>query len=196
MILVGAILVILACAMGFTSWMIQAEIPTKLLDFIQSIIKSKFVFLLVLNVFLIFIGMVMEVFSALIVAVPLMLPIAHAYGLDPFHFAIIFLLNLEIAYLAPPLGINLFISSIRFGKPITYLYRTVLPFILVLFVTLMVVCYVPILTTWLPDKIKDDNITTTSNDSEPALVMPENFSVAELPADTGESLAAVIPSRE
>lgn len=196
MILVGAILVILACAMGFTSWMIQAEIPTKLLDFIQSVIKSKFVFLLVLNIFLIFIGMVMEVFSALIVAVPLMLPIAHAYGLDPFHFAIIFLLNLEIAYLAPPLGINLFISSIRFGKPITYLYRTVLPFILVLFVTLMVVCYLPILTTWLPDKIKDDNITTTSNDSEPALVIAERASVAELPVDTGKSLAAAMLSRE
>jgi tripartite ATP-independent transporter DctM subunit len=196
MILVGAILVILACAMGFTSWMIQAEVPTKLLDFIQSIIKSRFIFLLVLNVFLIFIGMMMEVFSALIVAVPLMLPIAHAYGLDPFHFAIIFLLNLEIAYLAPPLGINLFISSIRFGKPITYLYRSVLTFIAVLFVTLMVVCYVPILTTWLPDKIKDDNITTTSNDSVPTLTIPDRSSVAELPVNANQPLAAVIPSRE
>ena len=109
-----------------------------------------------LNVFLIIVGMVMEIFTAIVVAVPLVLPLAAAYGLDPFHFAIIFLLNLEIAYLAPPLGINLFISSIRFAKPVTYLYRAVLVFIGVLFLTLMLVCYVPIIVTWLPSKLHID----------------------------------------
>jgi C4-dicarboxylate transporter, DctM subunit len=191
MILVGAILVILACAMGFTSWMIQAEIPTKLLDFIQSIIKSQFIFLLVLNIFLIFIGMVMEVFSALIVAVPLMLPIAKAYGLEPYHFAIIFLLNLEIAYLAPPLGINLFISSVRFGRSVTYLYRSVLAFIAVLFVALMIVCYVPILTTWLPNKINEDEITI----GELRLPEPDrNPAHAEVRPEHGKQQLAALPT--
>jgi TRAP-type C4-dicarboxylate transport system permease large subunit len=171
--------------------MIQAEIPTKLLDFIQSIIKSKFIFLLVLNVFLIFIGMVMEVFSALIVAVPLMLPIAKAYGLDPYHFAIIFLLNLEIAYLAPPLGINLFISSVRFGRSVTYLYRSVLAFIAVLFVALMIVCYVPVITTWLPDKINDEDITT--GEAPTPLVVPQQTpsQVAERIEPAGKPVAAL-----
>jgi hypothetical protein len=91
--------------------------------------------------------------------VPLVLPLARAYGLDPYHFAIIFLLNLEIAYLMPPLGINLFISSIRFGRPVTSLYRAVLMFIGVLFATLMVVSYVPIITTWLPSKVKGDDMS-------------------------------------
>ncbi|HET6338851.1 MAG TPA: TRAP transporter large permease [Polyangiales bacterium] len=158
MTLVGAILIIMACAVGFTGWLIQAEVPQHLLDLMQSMITSQFVFLLVLNIFLIIVGMLMEIFAAIVVAVPLVLPLARAYGLDPYHFAIIFLLNLEIAYLMPPLGINLFISSIRFGRPVTQLYRAVLPFIGVLFVTLMVVSYVPIITTYLPDKVKSHEI--------------------------------------
>jgi tripartite ATP-independent transporter DctM subunit len=156
MTLVGAILIILSCGIGFTAWMIQDEIPTKLLDILESFIQSRFVFLVMLNVFLIIVGMLMEIFTAIVVAVPLVLPLAKAYGLDPFHFAIIFLLNLEIAYLAPPLGINLFISSLRFGQPVTYLYRVVLPFIGVLFVTLMVVCYVPSIVTWAPSLLKSE----------------------------------------
>jgi C4-dicarboxylate transporter DctM subunit len=162
MTLVGAILIIMACAVGFTGWLIQAEVPQHLLELMQSMITSQFLFLLVLNVFLIIVGMLMEIFAAIVVAVPLVLPLARAYGLDPYHFAIIFLLNLEIAYLMPPLGINLFISSIRFGRPVTQLYRAVLPFIGVLFVTLMVVSYVPVITTWLPDKVKSHEI----NDNE------------------------------
>jgi tripartite ATP-independent transporter DctM subunit len=159
MTLVGAILTIMACAVGFTGWLIQAEVPMKLLELMQAMITSKVLFLLVLNVFLVIVGMLMEIFAAIIVAVPLVLPLARAYGLDPYHFAIIFLLNLEIAYLMPPLGINLFISSIRFGRPITQLYRSVLTFIGVLFATLMVVSYVPAITTWLPSKVKGDEMT-------------------------------------
>jgi hypothetical protein len=158
MTLVGAILIIMACAVGFTGWLIQAEVPQHLLDLMQSMITSQFVFLLILNIFLIIVGMLMEIFAAIVVAVPLVLPLARAYGLDPYHFAIIFLLNLEIAYLMPPLGINLFISSIRFGRPVTQLYRSVLPFIGVLFVTLMFVSYIPIITTFLPDKVKSHEI--------------------------------------
>jgi tripartite ATP-independent transporter DctM subunit len=164
MTLVGAILIIMGCAVGFTGWLIQAEVPQRLLELMQSLITSQFLFLLVLNIFLIFIGMLMEIFAAIVVAVPLVLPLARAYGIDPYHFAIIFLLNLEIAYLMPPLGINLFISSIRFGRPVTQLYRSVLPFIGVLFVTLMVVSYVPGITTWLPNKVKSDEITQDEGD--------------------------------
>lgn len=153
MTLVGSILAIMACAVGFTGWMIQAEVPLRILDALQSVISSQTLFLLVLNVFLVIVGMVMEIFAAIIVAVPLVLPLAEAYGLDPFHFAIVFLLNLEIAYLAPPLGINLFISSVRFARPVATLYGSVLTFIGVLFVTLMIVSYVPIITTWLPDML-------------------------------------------
>lgn len=153
MTLVGAILIILSCGIAFTAWMIQAEIPTKLLDWMSTLLHSKFVFLVVLNVFLIIVGMLMEIFTAIVVAVPLVVPLANAFQLDPYHFAIIFLLNLEIAYLAPPLGINLFIASLRFGKPVTYLYRSVLVFIGVLFATLMLICYVPAIVTWLPETL-------------------------------------------
>jgi tripartite ATP-independent transporter DctM subunit len=158
MTLVGAILTIMACAVGFTGFLIQAQVPMKLLELMQSLITSQFIFLLVLNIFLVIVGMLMEIFAAIVVAVPLVIPLARAYGLDPYHFAIIFLLNLEIAYLMPPLGINLFISSIRFNRPVTSLYSSVLSFIAVLFATLMVVSYVPILTTWLPSKVSSDEI--------------------------------------
>jgi tripartite ATP-independent transporter DctM subunit len=156
MTLVGAILAIMACAVGFTGWMIQAEVPLRILDALQSVITSQALFLLALNVFLVIVGMVMEIFAAIIVAVPLVLPLADAYGLDPFHFAIVFLLNLEIAYLAPPLGINLFISSVRFARPVATLYSSVLTFIGVLFVTLMIVSYVPSITTWLPNMLTSE----------------------------------------
>jgi C4-dicarboxylate transporter DctM subunit len=161
MTLVGAILVIMATAIGFTSWMIQAQIPMKLLAWTETLISSQFFFLLMLNFFLLLVGMLMDIFTAIVVVVPLILPMAYAYDVDPYHLAIIFLLNLEIGYLTPPVGINLFISSIRFGKPVTYLYRAVLPFIGILFVALMLVTYIPIITTWLPDQlnIKEEGVS-------------------------------------
>jgi C4-dicarboxylate transporter, DctM subunit len=185
MTLIGAILIILACGISFTAWMIQAEIPIKLLDWLQTLVSSKFVFLIMLNAFLIVVGMLMEIFTAIVVAVPLVLPLARAYGLDPFHFAIIFLLNLEIAYLAPPIGINLFISSIRFGKSVTYLYRSVIAFIGVLFVTLMVVCYVPIIVTWLPSLLKTNDDPT----AEPAAAQAQSGRDEIDPADTADERA-------
>jgi len=175
MTLVGAILTIMACAVGFTGWLIQAEVPQRLLEFMQSFISSQFIFLLVLNIFLVIVGMLMEIFAAVVVAVPLVLPLARAYNLDPYHFAIIFLLNLEIAYLMPPLGINLFISSLRFGRPVTSLYSSVWSFIGVLFATLMVVSYVPIITTWLPSKVSSDDVVQKDDGAEPPLPEPENL---------------------
>jgi hypothetical protein len=116
--------------------------------------QSKVMFLLSLNAFLFIVGMLMDVFSAIVVVVPLILPMAYAYGVDPYHLAIIFILNLEIGYLTPPVGLNLFISGIRFGKSLGYVARSVLPFIGILMITLGIVTYVPIITTWIPDKMK------------------------------------------
>jgi C4-dicarboxylate transporter, DctM subunit len=158
MTLVGAILIIMACAVGFTGFLIQAEVPMRLVEYVESTALSRAVFLLALNVFLVVVGMLMEIFAALVVAVPLVLPLARLYDIDPYHFGVIFVLSLEIAYLMPPIGINLFISSIRFGRPITSVYRSVLGFIAVLFATLMVVSYVPEIVTWLPSKIPGDDM--------------------------------------
>jgi tripartite ATP-independent transporter DctM subunit len=159
MTLVGAILAILSTAIGFTGYLIQAQVPMKLLAAMEIFITSKFMFLLVLNVFLLIAGMVMEIFAAIFVVVPLIVPIAAHFGIDPYHLGITFLVNLEIAYLAPPLGLNLIISSFRFSQPVTNVYRAVLPFIGVLTITLVITTYVPWLSTFLPSLSKTQDLT-------------------------------------
>lgn len=154
MTLVGVILLIMATALGFNGWMVQAEIANHLLEWMDSVVHSKLVFLLMVNLVLLVVGMLMDIFTAIVVVVPLIIPMAAHYGVDPYHMAVIFLLNLEIGYLTPPVGLNLFISSVRFNEPVTSVYRTVMPFIGVLLVALAGVTYVPILTTWLPSKIE------------------------------------------
>ncbi|TAK65859.1 MAG: TRAP transporter large permease subunit [Bacteroidetes bacterium] len=149
MVLVGAILMILGCAMGLTNYLIDQEVPMKLFEWIRAFIGSKAVFLILLNIFLIIVGMMMDIFSAIIVVVPLIIPIATAYEVDPVHLGIIFLANLEIGYLTPPVGLNLFISSFRFSKPITTVVKSVLPFILILLAALAIITYVPELSLWL-----------------------------------------------
>ncbi len=143
MILVGAILMILATAMGLTSFLIDQQVPQRLFEFISSVITSKLIFLIILNLFLIIVGMMMDIFSAIIVVVPLIIPIAKQYGVDPVHLGIIFLANLEIGYLTPPVGLNLFISSFRFEKSVGKVTLATLPFIAILFVALMIITYVP-----------------------------------------------------
>jgi tripartite ATP-independent transporter DctM subunit len=159
MTLVGAILAILSTAIGFTAYLIQVQVPARLLEMMQVFITSKTMFLLVLNAFLLIAGMVMEIFGAIFVVVPLIAPIGKHFGVDPYHLAIMFLVNLEIAYLAPPLGLNLIISSFRFGTPVTNVYRAVLPFIAVLTVTLIVTTYIPWLSTYLPSLSKEKDLT-------------------------------------
>ncbi len=149
MVLVGAILVILGCAMGLTNYLIDEEVPMKLFQLIQEFISSKAVFLILLNIFLLIVGMMMDIFSAIIVVVPLIIPIATAYDVNPLHLGIIFLTNLEIGYLTPPVGLNLFISSFRFEKPISEVVRATLPFIGILLVALLLITYVPDLSLWL-----------------------------------------------
>jgi len=153
MTLVGAILAILATAIGFTAFLIQARVPMMILDAMEGFITSQVMFLIALNVFLIGVGMLMDIFSAIVVVVPLIVPIALRFGVDPYHLGIVFLLNLEIGYMTPPVGLNLFISSFRFNKPITQLYRAVLPFIGLLGLALIIVTYIPALSTWLPSLV-------------------------------------------
>ena len=152
-VLVGSILVILGCAMGLTNYLIDEEVPMKLFTLIQQFITSKVLFLVLLNIFLLIVGMMMDIFSAIIVVVPLIIPIATAYEINPIHLGIIFLTNLEIGYLTPPVGLNLFISSFRFNKPITEVIRSVIPFIMILLVALIIITYVPQLSLWLVELI-------------------------------------------
>jgi C4-dicarboxylate transporter DctM subunit len=143
MTLVGGVLIILGAAMGLTNYLIDAEIPMQLLDFFKTHIESKILFLIVLNLFLLAVGCTMGIFSALVVVVPLLSPIAQAYGIDPIHLGIIFLANLEIGASIPPLGINLFIASIRFERPVLRLYVASLPFIAILLIALALITYIP-----------------------------------------------------
>jgi len=143
MTLVGGILVIIASAMGLTNYLIDAEIPMIILDEMEGLISSRIGFLLALNVFLLIVGCLMDIFSALIVVVPLIIPIALQYGVDLTHLGIIFLTNLEIGYSTPPVGLNLFISSFRFKQPIVKVYAASIPFLLMLLVALLLVTYLP-----------------------------------------------------
>lgn len=151
MVLVGGILIILSVSLASTNYMIDAEIPTKLFEFIREHVDSKFTFLLLLLIFLLILGMILDIFSALVLIVPLTLPIAVGYGIDPIHFGIIFLATMQIGYFTPPVGMNLFIASYRFNKPITELYLATIPFMLILFVAVLVIAYWPALTLSLLD---------------------------------------------
>jgi tripartite ATP-independent transporter DctM subunit len=143
MVLVGAILVILGSAMGLTNYLINEEIPMRMFALVKGEITSPLVFLIVLNLFLLVVGCLMDIFSAMTVVIPLITPIAAAYGIDPVHLGIIFLTNLEIGAQTPPVGVNLFISSLRFERPVLKIVRSSLPFIVILLVALAIITYVP-----------------------------------------------------
>ncbi|HMA86460.1 MAG TPA: TRAP transporter large permease [Desulfosalsimonadaceae bacterium] len=143
MVLVGGILIILGSALALTNYLIDAQVPMHILETMQSWISSKWVFLIGLNVFLLIVGCLMDIYSALLVVVPLILPIAISYDIHPIHLGIIFLTNLEIGYSTPPVGMNLFISCFRFNKSVLSLYRAAIPFLLILLVGLIIITYVP-----------------------------------------------------
>ena len=147
-ILFGSLLAILLVALGLTNLMIDAQLPMKLLAAIEQHINSPLQFLIILNLFLLLVGAMMDIFSAIIVVVPLILPLATRYGIDPIHLGIIFLANLEIGYSTPPVGINLFIASQRFNKTVVTLFKSTLPFLLLMLLWLLIVTYVPALSLW------------------------------------------------
>jgi tripartite ATP-independent transporter DctM subunit len=152
-LLVGAILIILGIALGLTNYLITLDVPTAVLDWIQSTTESRVITLIGLNIFLLIVGCLMDIFSAVIIVVPLLLPIAEQFGIDKAHLGIIVLTNLEIGYLTPPVGMNLFISSMKFDRSVLLLYRSVLLFIALLLVALILVTYVPELSLWLPEAL-------------------------------------------
>ena len=143
MMLVGGILIILGVALAYTNYLIDAQVPMKLLAFIQEHITNPWVFLILLNVFLLIVGCMIDIFSALVVVVPLIVPLAQAYNIDPIHLGIIFLTNLGIGYSTPPVGMNLFITSYRFRQPILKLYLASLPFLAILLLGLIIITYFP-----------------------------------------------------
>ncbi len=150
-LLVGAILLILGVALGFTGYLIQAQVPEHLITWVQSSVHSPLVFLLALNVFLLIVGCLMDIFSAIVVVVPLMVPIGAAFGINPVHLGIIFLANLELGYLTPPVGMNLFLSSYRFNKPMPEVWRSIIPILLVLLAGVLLITYIPFISTALPN---------------------------------------------
>jgi tripartite ATP-independent transporter DctM subunit len=143
--LVGAVLILLSCAMGLTSYLVDAQIPDRLLEIVRERIHSPLLFLLTLNVVLLVLGSILEIFSAIIVLTPLIIPLGVAFGVHPVHLGVIFLANLELGFLFPPVGLNLLLSSSRFGQPMTVLYRDIIPFLVILGLGVLLITYVPAL---------------------------------------------------
>jgi len=153
MVLVGGILIILGAALAFTNYLIDAEVPMKILNLLKVHIQSKLAFLIMLNIFLLVVGCMIDIFSAIFVVVPLISPIAQAYGIHPVHLGIIFLVNLGIGYSTPPVGMNLFIASFRFDRPVLKLYMASLPFLAILLLALIIITYVPGLSLFLVNAV-------------------------------------------
>jgi tripartite ATP-independent transporter DctM subunit len=149
-LLVGGVLLILGVALGFTNYLIDAQIPGRAVEWVTGTVHSKYAFLLALNVCLLAVGCVMDMYSAIVVVVPIIVPLGLAYGIDPIHLGIIFLANLELGLLTPTAGINIFLSSYRFGKPVLQVSRAVIPMQCVIIVGLLLITYWPALTTFLP----------------------------------------------
>jgi tripartite ATP-independent transporter DctM subunit len=148
-VLVGGILLILGLSLASTNFMIDAGIPQKLLALISQWVSSEFTFLLLLLAFLLVLGAILDIFSALVLMVPLVLPVATEFGINPVHLGILFLATMELGYLTPPVGMNLFISSYRFDRPITAVYMSTIPFFLVMLVSVLMIAFWPQLSLWL-----------------------------------------------
>ena len=152
MLLVGGILIILGVSLASTNYMITADVPQQLLAYITEFVSSQASFLFLLFIFLLILGAILDIFSAIVLVVPLILPIAAQYGVDPFHLGIVFLAAMQLGYLTPPVGLNLFIASYRFDRPIMNVYAATFPFLLILMVSVLLIMYLPGLSLWLiPD---------------------------------------------
>ena len=143
LVLIGGVLIILAVALGFTNYLVDAQIPMKIVDWVQTYIQSPLTFLLCLNLLLLLVGCVMDIFAAIVVVVPLIVPLGAAYGIDPVHLGIIFIANLELGYLTPPVGLNLFMAAYRFERPLLKVWRSAIPYLIILGVGVLLITYVP-----------------------------------------------------
>jgi len=145
--LVGSVVLLLGTALGLTSWFVDAEIPTRLVEWMTTHVQSPALFLLMLNAVLLVLGSVLEMYSAIVVLAPLVAPLGRAYGIEPIHLGVVFLANLELGFLFPPMGLNLFLSAQRFGKPLPQLYRNAFPFLLIMSAGVLAITYFPAITT-------------------------------------------------
>jgi len=148
--IIGGVMLILGMALGLTNYLVDSGLPNDAIDWVQGMIPNKYVFLLALNVFLLAAGSLMEIYAAIVFLVPLLLPVALSYGIDPVHFGIIFLANMEMGFLAPPAGMNIYFASAMFGKPIRYVARAVVPAVLAIFLGTLAISWVPWISTSLP----------------------------------------------
>ncbi len=149
MVLVGAIMIILGVSLASTNYLIDTEVPARLFDLVRERVDSPFVFLMLLNVFLLGLGMILDIFSAIVIMVPIILPIAIGYGVHPVHLGIIFLANMQIGYITPPVGMNLFIASHRFERPVLEVYRATIPFFVILLICVLLITYIPAISLFL-----------------------------------------------
>jgi len=147
--IIGGVLIILACAKGLSYFIVDAEIPMQLTEWVKANISSKYVFLLILNLVLMLTGMFMDIFSAIMVVVPLIIPLGNIFGIHPVHLGIIFLANMELGYLTPPIGLNLFLSSYRFEEPVGKIYKYVVPFFIIQIIAVLLITYIPFISTFL-----------------------------------------------
>jgi tripartite ATP-independent transporter DctM subunit len=145
--LLGGVMIILCVALGLTSYLVDAEVPKQMATWVRSHVESQFLFLLGLNIMLIFVGGLMDIFPAIVVVVPLITPMGAAFGVDPVHLGIIFLANMEFGFLAPPVGLNLLLASYRFNRPLPQIYRNALPGMAIMFACVLVITYLPVMTT-------------------------------------------------
>lgn len=143
LVLIGGVLIILAVALGFTNYLVDAQVPTKIVEWVQTYIESPLTFLLCLNLLLLLVGCLMDIFSAIVVVVPLIVPLGVAYGIDPVHLGIIFIANLELGYLTPPVGMNLFMAAYRFERPLLQVWRAAIPYLVILALGVLLITYVP-----------------------------------------------------
>jgi tripartite ATP-independent transporter DctM subunit len=151
LVLIGGVLIILAVALGFTNYLVDSQVPTQVVQWVQTYIESPLTFLLCLNVLLLVVGCLMDIFSAIVVVVPLIVPLGVAYGIDPVHLGIIFIANLELGYLTPPVGMNLFMAAYRFERPLLSVWKAAIPYLIILGLGVLLITYVPGLTLTLLD---------------------------------------------
>ena len=143
MVLVGGILMILGVSLASTYYMIDAEVPQKLLQFVAELVSSPTSFLILLLLFLLVLGAILDIFSAIVLVVPLILPIAEGFGVNSVHLGIVFLAAMQLGYLTPPVGLNLFIASYRFNKPIMHVYSATFPFLIILMLSVILITFLP-----------------------------------------------------
>lgn len=159
--IIGGVMLILGMALGLTNYLVDSGVPNAAIEWAQEVIPNKFTFLLLLNVFLLAAGSLMEIYAAIVFLVPLLLPVALSYGIHPVHFGIIFLANMEMGFLCPPAGMNIYFASAMFGKPVRYVAASVLPAVVAILIGTLLISWLPILSTGLPDFISSLHKTVT-----------------------------------